>query len=296
MDISLDAYKIFYYVCEFKNLTKTANMMYVTQPAITKQIKKLEENIGKTLIIRTTKGIELTSEGLLLYKEIKTPIESILQIENTLKNKIDNYEINLKIIAGHSTIKNILIPAMTKFNKKHSKVKFEMNTYPFSTAIQKLRRNEADLIFYTTDELTENYNDITTKTICDIHDILVVSENIKNRYPDKISILDLNNFSTITKPENSACRIFINNTFKESGQKFIPTYELSNYWLVDEYVRLGLGIGLGIKEFLENDLKNGTLVQIETEEPIPKRQMAYAMQKNSASYSILKEFLKEIKF
>lgn len=296
MDVSLDAYKIYYYVCEFKNLTKAANILYVTQPAITRQIKKLEESLGKTLVIRTTKGIELTNEGQLLYNEIKAPMERILHAENTFKYKLDNYETNLKIIAGHFTIKKILLPAMTKFNKKHPKVKFEMNTYPFSKAIQKLRRNEADLIFFTKDELTESYNDIITKNICEIQDILVVSSEVKRKYPNKISILDLNRFPTISKPENSSCRNMIDKYFKEAGQKFIPTYELSNYWLVDEYVRLGLGVGFEIKQFIEDDLQNENLVEIKTEEVLPKRQMAYAMKKNSACYEIIREFMKEVKF
>lgn len=296
MDVSLDTYKIFYYVCEFKNLTKAANLLYVTQPAITRQIKKLEESLGKTLIIRTTKGIELTNEGELLYNEIKSPIESILHAENTFKYKLDNYDTNIKIVAGHFTIKKILLPAMTKFNKKYPKVKFEMNTYRFPQALQKLRSNEVDLIFFSTDELTESYNDIITKNIGEIQDILVVSSDVKRKYPNKISILDLNRLPTISKPENSSCRNIIDKYFKEAGQKFIPTYELSNYWLVEEYIRLGLGIGLATKQYIEDDLENGTLVEIKTEEILPTRQLAYAMKKNSASYDIIRAFMKEVKF
>ena len=63
MDISLDIYKTFYYVCELKNITKTAEVLCVTQPAVTKQIKKIEELLGKSLIVRTSKGIDLTNEG-----------------------------------------------------------------------------------------------------------------------------------------------------------------------------------------------------------------------------------------
>lgn len=294
MDISLDAYKTFYYVCEVKNLTKAANLLYVTQPAITKQIKKLEENLGKTLIIRNTRGIELTKEGQLLYNEIKPCIESVINIENTFKYKLDNYEANLKIVAGHTTIKKVFLPAMAKFNKKYPKIKFEMNTYPFSKAIQKLRSNEVDLIVFSEDELTENYNDIIIKDICEIQDILVVSNEIKRKYPDKISVLDLNRFPTISKNQNSSCRNIIEQIFKENGQKFIPTYELSNYWLVDEYIRLGLGIGLLIKEYIKEELQNGTLIEIKTEEQLPKRRKKYAIKKNSAYHEIVREFMKEV--
>jgi len=295
MDISLDTYRTFYYACQFKNLTKVADILYVTQPAITKQIKKLEESLGKSLIIRTTKGISLTNEGELLYKELKAPMETILQIENTFKNKLDNYELNLKIIAGHHAIKNILLPAMASFNKKHPKIKFEMSSYPSDISIQKLRRNEADLIFCTEDELSEQYNDIVTKPICDIHDILVIAESQKRKYPSKISLEDLSKVPTIAKTEGSAYRAYIDNYYKEMGQKFIPTYELSNYWLIEEYVRLGLGVGLGIKEYMKSDLDNGTVIQIETKEPIPVRKLICAMQKNSAVDSIMREFLREIK-
>lgn len=295
MDVNLEMYKTFYYVCELKNITKVAEMLYVTQPAITKQIKKLEECLGKELLLRTSKGIELTEDGMRLYKKIKQPIEALISTESGFKDKIDNYEVTIKIIAGHSTIKNLLLKAMTEFNKKHPQVKFEMSTSPFSTAIQKLRRSEADLIFFSEDELTEEYNDINIKPFKKLHDILVVSSKEKYQYPDKISILDLNKYKTISQTENGSTRKNIDKFFEKKGLMFIPTYELSNYWLVDEYVKLNLGIGTSIKEFVKDDLNNGSLVKIETKEEIPERQLSYATRKNCASYNIIKEFIKCIK-
>ena len=295
MDISLDTYKTYYYVCQLRNLTKAAEVLYVTQPAITKQIKKLEESLGKSLIIRSTKGIELTNEGQLLYSEIKNHIESILALENTFREKVNNYEINFRIIAGHFTMEKIVLPAMVEFSKMHPNVKFEMSTYPANQSIQKLRRNEADLIFISKEELTESYNDILVKDVLDLHDIFVVSENSYKKFPKTISILDLNNFHTITKLEGSVGRLYIDEYFKKAGQKFSPRYQLCSYWLVNEYIKNGLGIGLGIKEYIQQELENGTLVQIQTKEEIPPRKLVCAMQKNGANYSIVKEFLKEIK-
>lgn len=51
MDISLDLYKSFYYVCKFKSITQAGNVLYLSQPAVSKQLKKLEEGIGKVLFI-----------------------------------------------------------------------------------------------------------------------------------------------------------------------------------------------------------------------------------------------------
>ena len=119
MEVNLELYKIFYYVCELKNITKVAEKLYVTQPAITKQIKKLEETLGKELVIRTSKGVELTDDGNNLYNSIKLHIEALIAIENNFREKIDNYEITLKIIATHTVTKRVLLKAITEFNKKH---------------------------------------------------------------------------------------------------------------------------------------------------------------------------------
>lgn len=294
MEVNLEIYKTFYYVCKFKNLTKTAEILYVSQPAITKQIKRLEHFLGKELIIRTNKGIELTPEGEILYQNIKPHIESLTEIENNFSEKINSYEITIRIIAGHTTIKTILLKAMSKFTQKHPKVRFKLSTYPVSEALQKVRNNEADLAILSMNKISENYNDIIIKKLCDTQDILVVSKEMKRKFPDKLSILDLNKYPTIVKQNNSESRNVLENFFKEKNLEFIPTFELSNYWLIYEYIKLNLGIGPVIESFVKDDLISGNLVKIETEEIIPKRQLYYTVKKNSASYKIIKELLKEI--
>ena len=294
MEVNLETYKTFYYVCKFKNLTRTAEMLYVSQPAITKQVKKLENILGKELIIRTTKGIELTQEGEILYQNIKPNIESLMEIENNFSDKINNYEITIRIIAGHTTIKTLLLKAMSKFTQKHPKVKFKISTCPAYEAVKKIRNGEADFTILSINKIPDNYNDIIIKKLCDTQDILVVSKEMKRFFPDKISILDLNKYPTIVKQPNSESRNVLENFFKAKNLEFVPTYELSDYWLIHEYIKLNMGIGPVIESFVKDDLISGDLVKIETEEKIPKRQLYYAIRRNSASYKILRELIKEI--
>ncbi|MBR2587878.1 MAG: LysR family transcriptional regulator [Bacilli bacterium] len=81
MNINFDLYKIFYYVSEFKSITKTANYMHISQPAVTRHIKNLESIVGNDLIAKVPKGIELTDEGKKLYEIIKKPAEELINIE-----------------------------------------------------------------------------------------------------------------------------------------------------------------------------------------------------------------------
>lgn len=294
MDINLESYKTFYYVCELKNITKVAEKLYVTQPAITKQIKKLEESLGKSLIVRSTRGIELTKDGQKLYEQIKNPIESLLYTENNFKEKIDNYEVTIKILAGQFTIKKYLLKAMSEFNKIHPKTKFGMSSVPFQNIIQEFRTSDADLVIFSSDELTEEYNDIIVKPFCELHDIFVASKAIKDKFPDKINLFDLNKYPIICQTENRPPRKLLDNIYDKANIPFFPTYELSNYWLIDEYIRLGLGIGMAIKEYTQEKLQSGEFVQIQTDVELPPRQLCYAVKKNCASYGIIKEFLKKI--
>ena len=294
MNISFDLYNIFYYVCEFKNITKAANFLYVSQPAITKQIKNLENALGKQLIIKVPKGIELTEDGMILYNEIKEHIEKLQQVEQIFNEKNNNYDITIRIIAGYNTIKKILLPSLSKFNKKHSNVKFELSTYPFIESIQKLKEGKADLIFLSMKEATEEYKNIKVVKFASFQDIFVVRSDQYHDYPKKINMFDLNNYPIICKAGSSVSRRNIEDILRKQGIEFTPTYQLSNNWLVEEYVKLGLGMGLATKEFLTKELTSGEVKEIKTDIKIPKREVGYAYRNNSLIYPILKEFINDL--
>ena len=86
MNINLDLYRIFYIVAKNGSISSAANILYISQPAITFQIKKLEEQLGVSLFTRTKHGVLLTDEGHILFNYVKTAIESIDNGENTLSN------------------------------------------------------------------------------------------------------------------------------------------------------------------------------------------------------------------
>lgn len=83
--VNFELYKVFYFVVKYKNITKTSEHLKVSQPAITKHIKNLENILGMKLIIKTSQGVALTEKGFELYKNVKQPIERLLEIEKKYK-------------------------------------------------------------------------------------------------------------------------------------------------------------------------------------------------------------------
>ena len=64
---NLSRYRIFLEVADYGSISKAAEHLYISQPAVSMTIKKLEENLSATLFIRKTRGVALTEEGKLLY-------------------------------------------------------------------------------------------------------------------------------------------------------------------------------------------------------------------------------------
>lgn len=290
MNISFDLYNLFYYVCEFKSISKTANYFYVSQPSVTKKIKELENSIGQTLIIRKPTGVEITEYGMKLFDAIKEPVEQLNHIEHSFTTTSENFEGTIKIVAGDLTIKYYLLNAMSKLNKKYPKLKFQFSHNNDNDAMNQLHENDCDMIFLTIGENDINYPNVVYKKLFDLHDKLYISDKIAYKTPNMIYIKNLDNYQSIAGPENYISRKFIQDIFEKEGKSFFPTYELNNLWIVKEYVKLGMGIGIVPEEFKDDDF-----IEVKTDVEFPTREIGYYYKKNSNVIPILNEFIHAIK-
>ena len=90
MDININnlpLYNIFLEVASSKNLSVAASRLFISQPAVSKAIKKLEEQLHSKLFIRSSRGVKLTDDGELLYMHISQAFSEIFQGENLIKTR-----------------------------------------------------------------------------------------------------------------------------------------------------------------------------------------------------------------
>ena len=74
MNINFELYRIFYTVAVCGNITKASKELMISQPAVTKQLKTLENQLGGELFIRTKKGVILTDNGREIFNYVKHAI------------------------------------------------------------------------------------------------------------------------------------------------------------------------------------------------------------------------------
>lgn len=288
MNINLEYYKIFYEVAKEQNITKASENLNISQPAISKTIKLLEEKLGGTLFVRTKKGVILTEEGKEFYSYINKAMEYINSAENKFSDLI-NLETGVIKIGVNSTLtKEFLLPYLEKFNKLYPKIDIQITNGITSHLINELKTGLIDIVFLNLND--KDYgNDIDIIKCKKIHDVFIASKKYSELNDKVISLNELKNYPLIFQAKGSNTRNFLDNFLKEKNITLKPNIELASYSLVTEFCKAGFGIGYAVKEFVQKDLNEGKIFSIKIKETIPERYIGFAISnKHLPSFSTKK--------
>ena len=298
MNVNFELYKTFYSVAKNKNITKAAHELMISQPAVSKSIKTLEEQLGCSLFIRNKYGVTLTEEGLTFYKNIKPAIEMIEHAEETLQETLNLDYGTLSIGVSNTLTRKYLLPYIKRFHEEHPKIKIKISTSPTFELITQARNGLIDFIILNLPyQLPTDFKELTLK---EVNDCFIANNDWKELKDKIIPLEEMKNYPLILISKGSNTRTFLDNFCEKNNLLLTPEMELASHSLVTAFTKIGLGIGYATKEFLKKDLKEQTLFEIKTNPIIPPRQIGatYLKQKqlNKASQTflnLLKENIRE---
>ena len=294
MNIDFELYRIFYTVANNGNITAAAKELNISQPAISKSIKNLEEQLGGTLFIRTKRGVILTSEGKEFYNYIKKAIEYITSAENKFTDLINLETGCIRIGISTTLTKEFLLPYLEKFHKLYPNIDIMINTNISSELLTKLRNGLIDIVILNLNN--KKYDDDIEIIKCkEINDCFVINKDYLNLNNLNLSIKDLNNYPLILQTKESNTRDFIDNFAKEHNVIFKPNMELASYTLVVTLAKIGFGIGYATKEYIKKELENKELFELKIKETIPPRYIGIALCKNNLPNFSTKKLIEIIK-
>ena len=147
MNINLELYKTFYYVAKNESISRAANELLISQPAISKAIKTLEDQLNTNLFIRKRDGVELTEAGETIYKKIKDAMDLIGSAESDLKTLTNMESGTINIGASKTIIHEFLMPYIKSFHKAHPNINIKIHTDKTSDIIKKAKMGIIDVIF-----------------------------------------------------------------------------------------------------------------------------------------------------
>ncbi|PXX51428.1 DNA-binding transcriptional LysR family regulator [Hungatella effluvii] len=289
MEQNLSQYKIFYEVAKAGNISKAAKELYISQPAISKSISKLEDSLGVSLFTRNSRGVQLTSEGELLFHHTESAFEALSHGENELK-RIKDFNIgHLRIGVSNTLCKYILLPYLKGFIEKYPHVKITIESQSTTHTIAMLEQQHIDLGLIAE---PSSRKPLIFVPVMNIQDIFVSTkpylDNLYLREGRNTDIFQTGNILLLDR--NNMTRKYIDEYLSE--HQIVPgqVLEVNTMDILIEFAKIGLGIGCVIREFVQEELDKKTLVTIPMKWPIKKRTIGFAYNPGGTSRA-LEDFL-----
>lgn len=279
MNINFELYRIFYTVAVCGNITKASKQLMISQPAVTKQIKVLESQLGGELFIRTKKGVILTDNGREIFNYVKHAIDCFQNAEMQFSNLKNLEKGTIKIGVSTTLAKLYLIDYLKEFHKQHPNIGIEISTDPSKLMRSKLRDGRLDLViakFY-----DEEANDLRTIELGTLHDCFIASHEYEELKDKVVTLEELDKYPILLQRYPSTSRESLDNLCHKHNIELTTKMEIGSANLLEEFVKIGLGVGFVTKEFVAKDLADGELFEVKTTPKLNEKKFGIILLKDS---------------
>jgi len=276
MNNNLNLYHIFYEVATTKNISKAAKSLYISQPAISKAISKLESSLECTLFTRNSRGVVLTNEGELLFEQIKTAFEAIEAGEEKIKQVGELGIGHISIGVSTTLCKYVLLPYLKEFVNINPHVKVSISCQSSFETIEALEQGKIDigLVGFPSTKNTLSYKPLLT-----VHDTFVTTQSYLDNFSLREGLTNENLTESATfmmlNKENMS-RKYVNSSLSLAGIDLKNIIEISNMDLLIDFAKIDIGISCVIREFILDELNKNELKEIKLLNKMPGRQIGLA--------------------
>lgn len=310
---SVNLYQYFYAVANTGNISRAAKIMYTSQPVVSKYIARLENELGVQLFKRTPRGVILTEEGSILYEHVKTAFNYLEAGMDALRHQQNVGLGHLRIGVSTTLCKYLLLPYLKQYIAKYPNVRLSIECQSTYHTLEALENNQIDIGLI---GQPDHIGGLKFYEMTDIEDIFVASpsymEHIRqNQSMDDAmsqtsttsghlksgtsSILTSDLTTVMLLDKGNITRQYIDRYMTESHLYPANMLEISTMDLIIEFSKIGMGIGCVIKEFVKDELKQGTLVEIPLHTPLQKRTVGFAVRNDKYMNAPLKYMLEMLK-
>lgn len=294
----LNLYHIFYTVAQCGNISAAAKKLYISQPAVSKSISRLEENFASPLLIRSSRGVTLTENGRLLYRQLETAFQAIRQGEEMISKNDLLGAGSLSIGVSTTLCKYVLLPYLQDYIAENPYVKVSLSCQSTYETISALESGTLDLGLVGESERLESSH-LNFLPIREIHDIFVCSPEYLHKLGGSGEgcssqvLLEQGTFLLLDK--NNVTRQYMDKHMLLQNLTMEHQIEVTTMDLLIDFARIGLGIACVIGEFVQQELKEGSLVECSIREPLPPRRMGFAYPKSGKPSAAMNAFLTQVK-
>ncbi|MEK8132403.1 LysR family transcriptional regulator [Paenibacillus filicis] len=271
----LEGYRVFYSAAKAGSLTKAAEQLYLTQPAVTHAIKQLESKLGGPLFFRTPKGVRLTGEGEVLFTYIEQGFQSIHTGERLLAEMRQLGTGEVRIGAGDTLCKHYLLPFLESFHEAYPGIRIQVKNRTTRETIALLKEGAIDFGIVNLPLPAHNLALAESKLMIreglQLQDCFVAGSTYRHLAENPLSLDALAGYPLILLEQGSSTRHHIDAYAASHGVTLTPEIELGSLDLMADFARTGLGVSCVIRNFIKPELADQRLYELTLTEPIPPR-------------------------
>lgn len=285
---NLNRYRLFCAVAECESISKAAELNYISQPAISKAITKMEENLGTVLFNRNHRGVTLTDEGKVFYDELKSAFDIIKAGEDKLRSINELGIGRLRLGASSVLCKAMLLPYLKGFINENPHIKITIECQSSSRIHKMLMDGVIDVgLMVKPDNMTE----LSFISLGEIEDIFAATPN----YLDNLALRNesdiFENANIMLLDSENVSRHHVDKFFKENNIEPKHILEVSNMDMLIEFTKIGMGVSCVVKQFVEKEIECGELREIPLNSKINTREVGLAFIKTSRLNATMQKFI-----
>ncbi len=289
--VNLELYRVFYTVAKCGSLTRAAEELYISQPAVSQSIKQLENQLGVPLFDRRHRGMELSAQGgKVIFAEVERALELLQQAENRLAETQSSAVGTIRVGASDTIFEYFLADKIVEFHETFPAVKIELMADFTPDTIEKLKANRCDVAFVNLPIEVDEELELEGNCMR-LNDVFIAGEKFKELAQDVVSISELKKYPLILMDKNTVARRSLDNFLATLGIKLQPSIEVGSWDLMKRLVQRGMGIGVIPKAYAQGRLDNGELYEVQTDPVLPARSIGMLLPKNQPVSYALQSFI-----
>jgi len=279
---------VFEAVARHLNYTRAAEELHLTQPAVSMQIKQMEQSLGLAIFEQLGKRIHLTGAGSEVLAYARAIIQQLDELEDVL-NRIKGLS-GGKLRISVATTANYFIPTLLgTFSRRYPDITVSLDVTNRETLLRQLSENTVDLVVMGQPPAEA---DVEAQTFMDNPLVVVAPPDHPLAREKKIPLARLQEETFLVREPGSGTRIAMERFFNERGMKLKTGMEVGSNEAIKQSVQAGLGLGLLSRDTVEQELSLKRLVILDVAE-FPIMRHWYVVHRKGKRLSAVAEAFKQ---
>lgn len=283
-------YRIFYYVGKYRSISRAAKMLSSSQPNVTRAMNNLEAQLGCKLLVRSTKGIELTATGKQLYEHVSVAVEHIRTGEREISSAQALETGELFVAATEIALHRVLLPTLQQFRMRYPGIRIRVSNFSTPEAVAAVQKEQAELaVVSLADTALSGVSSILVTTYSEC---LTAGLFYKALAGKTSALRDLTEYPWVSLSRDTQTFRFYDKLFLQQGISFEPDIQAATVDQILPMVQRDLGLAF-LPDFIARpSIADGTIIEVPLKDTIPDRSICIVYREKKALSAPAKELVR----